>query len=87
MVSLKYPQNRIEIGKMMTPPEYPEYHQNLDLTIYRKTLQKGAVFFAHEGYMRNNSFLRNKKNSETKRGEHFHFSLFRKTKITISEYM
>jgi hypothetical protein len=28
MVCLKYPQNRIEIGKMMTSPEYPEYHQN-----------------------------------------------------------
>ena len=87
MVSLKYPQNRIEIGKMMTPPEYPEYHQNLDLTIYRKTSKNSAVFFAHEGYMRNNSFLRNKENMKTKSGEHFHFSLFRKTKITISEYM
>jgi hypothetical protein len=28
IVCFKYPQNRIEIGKMMTSPEYPEYHKN-----------------------------------------------------------
>jgi hypothetical protein len=44
-VCFKYPQNRIEIGKMMTSPEYPEYHQNWTWQYSEKHLKRVLFFW------------------------------------------